>query len=361
MKYDIVIIGGGVMGAATAYHLSSSGKKVLILDQFDFDNERNASRDYSRAFRYEYGEDIFYTNLAVESLKMWKNFEEEIGVQLYFPCGALLLGRSENDYAMKSYETLRSLDHSVELLTRNELQKRFPAFSSEFGILDLNGGILEAHTATDAFLRIARARGVAMQANAKVIRLEGTNIYLESGEVLTADKIVLTPGMWVRSLLGNRLSIKTTLQPLIYLKPEKPGDFQKENFPPFAYLDEGFYGFPMHGIDAVKIARHVPGEAADPDAPLPDLSSVVSEARAFLGEFIPSLQNAELIKTKMCLYDVSPDKDFGIGELEPNLFVGTGFSGHGFKFAPLVGKYLADLALGVDAHIPERFELNKLL
>lgn len=361
MKYDVVIVGAGVMGAATAYHLSTSGKKVLLLDQFSFKNDRNASQDFSRAFRYEYGEDAFYTNLAVQSLKAWKEFEQKAGTQLYFPCGALLLARSENDYALKSYKTLQSLGHEVDLFSEEDLKKRFPQFSARFGVFDHNGGILEANTATDAFIRIAHANGVHTRENVKVVRLEGTTIYLENGEIVQAERIILTPGTWVHSLLPHRLPIQTTRQQLIYLRPKHLEEFQKDRFPCFAYLDGGFYGFPAHGIDAVKIASHIPGDVTDPDAPEADLAPLIESARLFLGEFIPSLADAEVLKTKACFYDVSPDKDFAIGELEPNVFIGTGFSGHGFKFAPVIGKYLADLVLGKEVDVPERFGIAKLL
>jgi len=148
MEYDIVIIGAGVMGSATAYYLSKSGKKILIIDQFKFKNNFNSSQDHSRAFRYEYGDDEFYTKLAVESLKLWKEFEKDAKRLFYYRCGAILLADGNEDYAMRSYKTLKKLGHKVDLLQKEELNKRFPQFSAKLGIIDYQGGILDAASAS---------------------------------------------------------------------------------------------------------------------------------------------------------------------------------------------------------------------
>jgi len=122
MKYDVVVIGAGVMGTATAYHVSKRGKKVLLVDQLPIINDINSSIDHSRVFRYEYGKDEYYTNLAVKSLKLWKEIESESGHQLYFPCGCLLLeNRKEGKYAKDAYNTLTRLGHPAVFFNKKEL------------------------------------------------------------------------------------------------------------------------------------------------------------------------------------------------------------------------------------------------
>lgn len=142
------------------------------------------------------------------------------------------------------------------------------------------------------------------------------------------------------------LPIKPTKFQLVYFKPKNEEMFTKEKFPLFAYLDQGFYGFPIHGNGTVKISNHLVGSASDPDKD----DRVVSEefiqsCRDFFKEFIPGLENAKVVKTKVCFYSMTPDEDFIVDKLRDNVVIGAGFSGHGFKFAPLIGKVLADLVL----------------
>jgi len=359
MEYDIVIIGAGVMGSATAYYLSKSGKKILLLDQFKLKNDLNSSQDYSRAFRYEYGDDEFYTNLAVESLKMWKEFEKDTKKQFYFQCGEIIIAEGEEEYAMKSYKTLQKLGHKVSLFNKKDLGSKFPQFSAKFGVLDHKGGILEASSAVESFIDLAKRNGVETLENVKVTKVDKNSITLEDNKTIKFKKLVVTCGVWASKILD--LPIKATKQQIVYFKPKNRKDFVKSKFPCFTYLDKGFYGFPIHGLDAVKISNHLPGEIINPDKDSREVSEeFINSCRNFFKQFIPELADAEVIKTKVCFYSMTSDEDFIIDKLKDNIIVGAGFSGHGFKFAPWVGKILGDLALnGETKQDISRFKLNR--
>jgi len=359
MEYDVVIIGAGVMGSATAYYLSKSGKKILLIDQFKVKNDLNSSQDYSRVFRYEYGDDEFYTNLAVESLKLWKEFENDAKKQFYFQCGSLLIAEGEEEYAMKSYKTLKKLGHKVDLLDERDLSDRFPQFAAKLGVLDYHGGILEASSAVESFVNLAKQNGIEILENVKVNKIGKNAITLEDKRTIKFSKLVVTCGVWTSKILD--LPLRATKQQLVYFKPKKSKDFTKDNFPVFGYLDIGFYGFPIHGIDAVKISNHLPGGIVDPDKDDRKVSEeFIQSCRDFFKKFIPKLADAEVVKTKVCFYNMTFDEDFIIDKLDEDIIIGAGFSGHGFKFAPLLGKILADLVLSGRTHYDiSRFRLNR--
>lgn len=345
------------MGCSAAYYLAQTGAKVVLLEQFTIEGANNASQDYSRAFRLEYGTDEFYTKLALESLELWRELERKSGRQLYFPCGALLLGKDEKDRAMESYKTLRRLGCEASLCDREELAKRYPQFRAEYGVLDHAGGVLEASGAVETFAELARAAGVTIQENTQVARLESGRATLDSGKVIKAEKVVVATGNWTRKLLPQ-LPIRSTKQQLVYFKPSSPQEFTKSVFPAFAYLEEGFYGFPIHGIGAVKLANHMPGDAVDPDdMPREASKEFIAEARRFLTQFIPRLADAEIIKSKVCLYDMSTDSDFIVDFVDENILILGGFSGHGFKFAPKIGQ-LAAAMLDHGEPPPVRFKFT---
>lgn len=361
MKYQTIIIGAGVMGGATAYYLSKTKNNILLLDQYEIENNLNSSQDHSRVFRYEYGTDEFYSKLAVEALKLWKEVEQESKTQLYFQCGCLLLGKADDTYAMKSYKTMSKLSLPIELLDGEAFHNRFPQFNCDAGVLDPNGGLLEANTATNTFVALAQKNGVQVRTNAKVIDIKDKSITLENNEEMQADKIVVTAGVWNARLLKNKIKVTPSRQELIYFQPKNLEIFQKDKFPTFGHLESGFYGIPIHKINGVKIANHFPGKPADPDTvDRNKTKEFIEKCRAFLRQYIPELADGKVVETKVCLYDMTQDEDFILDNLSESMLIGAGFSGHGFKFAPVIGKILSDLvSTGGTTYDISRFSLSK--
>ncbi|HZY94359.1 MAG TPA: FAD-dependent oxidoreductase [Candidatus Bathyarchaeia archaeon] len=352
---DVCILGGGIMGSATAYWISKmSDLKVVLLDRFGVGNERSSSNDINRVFRYSYGRDELYTQMAVQSLELWRNLEKESAQQLLINSGLLLVQGEDkiaNSFNEASYQTLIKMGLGAEQLGKEELQKRFPQFKAEAGYFDPHGGVLLASKALATFTSQAQSRGV------RFVRSEARAISATDHPIVDADgdkpvslrKLVITIGPWSNRFLKSRLpKMSPTRQQLIYLRPRKTIDnFRPGKFPVF-FTDE-HYGLPAAGIDAVKVSPKELQEEVDVDSAsrLVDEEEVDS-CRKVCREYIPDLANGDVVHSKICFYDMTANSDFVIDHDPDNLDIvyGYGFSGHGFKFAPLIGKLLAELALG---------------
>jgi sarcosine oxidase len=370
--FDVAIVGAGVMGAAAACELAGEGVSVALIDQSALPNPRAASVDHSKVFRFAYP-DPFYVRLAVDSLKRWRALEEETGTRLLTHTGALLIGKHRPSFETECYDAMRAEGCEAEVLEREQVAARFPQFNShafEYGVYDPSGAITHAEIALRALIDLARRRGVRVIENARVVEVRngGSRVIVACDNVgeLLCERAMIASGPWSRKLLpflADKLT--TTRQELVYFEPAKNSShsFEAETFPIFLELESGFYGFPIHHDGAMKIANHLKGAAADPDAASDDVSeSFVESCRGFFNEFIPALVDARVRETRVCIYNNTPDDDFIIDwhpALEGVLVV-TGFSGHGFKFGPAIGRIAADLLnTGHPGYEIDRFRLAR--
>jgi monomeric sarcosine oxidase len=354
LDVDVCVIGGGVMGVATAYAVSiMTEKRILLVDRYGVGNDYCSSNDVNRVFRYSYGNDQYYTKMAVESLRLWKEMEKKTGQKLLVPTGLLMLDgedRHANKFNESSFKTLTNLDLGAELYEGADLKKHFPQFRASRGFFDPHGGVLLASRSLETFASQAAARGVRiLERQATGFREKsGLEIETSDGGKIRAQKLVLTVGAWSASFLKDGLTrLSPMRQQLIYLKPS--GDIEK--FRPSScpvFFTDHHYGLPAVGIDGVKISNK---ELIDPVDPETAKRSVdreqIEQCRLACRRFIPELADGEVVRTKVCLYDMTENSDFVIDKDpdDANVVYGYGFSGHGFKFAPLIGKLLAELAL----------------
>jgi len=352
VETDICVLGGGIMGLATAYTLSkTSNSQVLVLDRYGVGNEYGSSNDVNRVFRYSYGSDQLYTTMAVESLKLWKKIEKESGLELLLPTGLLLLqGTDENAnrFNEASYRTLSEMKLGADRLDKDDLKKRFPQFKSEEAFFDPHGGVLLASKALLAFQSLAKAHGVKFQQGRarEIVFEEHPFVETEIHEKIEFRKLVVTIGPWSNSLLKKRLTpIRPTRQQLIYFKPLHGLEhFRPESCPVF--FTEKHYGLPAAGIDAVKVSPKELSESVDPESAKRTVDEEqIVDCREACRRFVPDLAEGEVVRTKVCLYDMTENSDFVIdkGPESTDVVYGYGFSGHGFKFAPLIGRLLAEL------------------
>jgi glycine/D-amino acid oxidase-like deaminating enzyme len=353
------------MGLATAYSITNaSDSKVLILDRYGIGNDYCSSNDATKVFRYSYGDDELYTRMAVESLKLWKNLEKESGQELLLPTGLLMLqgeDRDANGFNEASYRTLTRIKLGAEQLGVDELEKRFPQFRAEKGFFDPHGGVLLASKALDTFNSLTRRQGVKVHKGQarRIIFGDSPSIETVAGEAVRFHKLVITIGPWSNSLLNQRMtSMVPTRQQLIYLKPPKGLDLFRPRTCPVFFADK-HYGLPAAAIDGVKVS---PKELNDPVDPENANRSVDQEqiavCRDVCRKFVPDLADGEVIHTKVCLYDMTENSDFVLDRDpdHPEVVYGYGFSGHGFKFAPLIGRLLSELALDREPSFPiEKF------
>lgn len=360
------------MGAAAACELAREGVSVALIDQSALPNPRAASVDHSKVFRFAYP-DPFYVRLAVDSLKRWRALEGETGTQLLTQTGALLIGKRRPSFETECYDAMHAEGCAVELLGLDQVASRFPQFNTrafEYGVFDPSGAITHAEIALRALIDLAKRRGVTIIERARVVDVRNTAsrvvVVCDSAGDIECERAMIASGPWSRKLLpflADKLT--TTRQELVYFEPaaEISRSFEPSAFPIFLDLESGFYGFPVHHNGAMKIANHLKGEAVDPDA-LPDEvdESFIDSCRAFFSEFIPDLADARVSETRVCIYNNTPDDDFIIDwhpALEGVLVV-TGFSGHGFKFGPAIGRIAAELlSSGHSGYDIDRFGLAR--
>jgi monomeric sarcosine oxidase len=378
--YDVVIIGAGIMGASAAVEAARRGAKAALLDQSSLPNPRAASVDHSKVFRFAYP-DPLYARMAVDALALWHTLEEEAGERLMTRTGILLLGSGEDSFEAKTYDVLRGLGLEAELLAGSEVAARFPQFdrgSFDYAVFDPSGAILHAERAVRASIGLAGRSGVTVVEGERVASVErekggGVRILTERGGDIACARAIIASGPWTRALIPALAGkLRTTRQEVFYFEPAPPArpSFDAGRFPIFTALDTGFYGFPVHHAGAMKIANHGKGEPLDPLSFDPisfdgrASARGADECREFFARFLPALKDARLVEARVCIYNNTPDDDFIIDrhpELE-NVLVVTGFSGHGFKFGPLVGRISAELLLegrspsGLDRFGLARFE-----
>lgn len=376
--FDVAIVGAGVMGAAAACELAREGASVALVDQSAMPNPRAASVDHSKVFRFAYP-DPLYVKLAVDALKRWREIESETATRLLTQTGAMLIGKREPSFETECYEALRSLGLESEKLDSRQASARFPQFNSSafaYAVYDPSGAILHAETAVRALIGLARQRGVEIVEGERVIEVKqavGSRVstITESGQEIECERAMIASGPWSRTLLPLlEDKLTTTRQELVYFEPRPEQSnsshlsFDPNKFPIFLELESGFYGFPIHHAGAMKIANHHKGAEVDPNSAEEEVGEdFIERCRAFFSEFIPGLADARVREARVCIYNNTPDDDFII-DWHPQLdgvLVVTGFSGHGFKFGPTIGRIVAELLMtGRTSFNIGRFELARL-
>jgi glycine/D-amino acid oxidase-like deaminating enzyme len=294
--------------------------------------------------------------MAIESLRLWREIEKETGQELLIPAGLLML-EGEDEHANKfnesSFKTLTKLGLGAEIYEGSELKKRFPQFQSQRGFFDPHGGVLLASKSLKTFVSQAAAHGVRiLEKRLTTIRdKSGLEIETSDGETIRAQKLVVTVGPWTDSFLRDGLTrITPTRQQLIYLRPSQDLERFRPNSCPVFFTDH-HYGLPAAGIDGVKISNKELIDRVDPETARRSVDQAqIEQCRDACRKFVPDLAEGDVVQTKVCLYDMTENADFVI-DRDPDhqdIVYGYGFSGHGFKFAPLIGRLLAELVLDLE-------------
>jgi monomeric sarcosine oxidase len=367
----VIVVGGGVMGLSTGAAVASRGAKVTVLEQRTLAHPWATSHGLSRAIRHEYGSNSIYTEMVAHSLGLWSALAEETNRRLYTETGILTLGLTGDGQTMEGYQVMRDAGLPVELLTPQDVQRRFPQFKVQdsYDCVTYNprGGYLAASECVQALAERLRARGGQLQEGVRVHRVEapgsgGGRVVLDSGDALAADKVVVTAGPWIRYVLPDlALPVRITRQQVCYFHAPSQPSLSIGSFPVFLASME-YYGFPVHGQDLFKVGIHTFGAEVDPNQPYDPSMEEVEQVRAFLRQVIPSASDLPFAMADPCMYDVTPDEDFILDRLPgaPGVVLGSGFSGHGFKFGVLIGELLAALALEEEPAIPlDRFRINR--
>jgi sarcosine oxidase len=258
--------------------------------------------------------------------------------------------KGANRFNEASYDTLSRMGFGAERLYHEDIRRRFPLFKAEEGFFDPHGGVLFASEAVIALSSLAKRRGARFLKDraTRILVDDRPRVETAGSEIIRFQKLIVTIGPWSSSLLGNGLTpMRPTRQQLVYFKPSKGVErFRPESCPVF--FTDKHYGLPAAGIDAVKVSPKELSEPADPESAKRSVDDEqIDDCREACRKFVPDIADGEVVRTKVCLYDMTENSDFVIDN-DPehsNVVYGYGFSGHGFKFAPLIGKLLAALAL----------------
>jgi sarcosine oxidase len=372
--FDVVVCGLGAMGSAALQHLARRGKRVLGLERYAPGHDRGSSHGLTRIIRLGYFEHPSYVPLLRHTYKLWHELEQTIGRQLLHVTGIAEIGPAHSALVRGTLACahLHALRH--ELLAAPELMRRFPAFRvppDYVAVVQPDGGVLEVEPAIAAQLALATAAGAEIRTGEVVRAVEPragrVRIVTDRGSV-EAGAAIVAAGAWVRSLLPELAApLRVTREVMGWFEPTDAQLFSGGRTPVFIIESRHgmHYGIPPQGSvhAGVKVAKHHHrNETVDPDA-YDRTVSVADEAliRAAIAEHIPAA-NGRLIAAKTCLYTMTPDGDFIIDRLPgaSNIIVASPCSGHGFKFAPVIGEILADLATtGATPHDIERFSLGR--
>lgn len=353
--YDVIVIGAGGMGSASAYHLAKNGANVIVLEKFHRGHTSGSSHGETRIIRFFYDKP-FYTELMKTAYSEWRSLESYFNKQLLFITGSISMGRKGNHYTSAVSESLDKAKVNYEWWNTQELSKRFPQFQvpDDYEILwQKDTGFLYASECVLTHLQQAERHGAKVFENTPVKRIDWQadvpTIRTEKDQYL-GRKVVVTAGAWTSSLLPELdLPLKVTKQQVCYYKPSNTELFQPNNYPVFTEITtdgEFIYGIPYYGNNGAKVARHGSGQLFSPNDRDREPDEVYNEhINAYVKGRIPGLGKAT--HSEVCLYTETPDEDFII-DAHPmceNLLIAAGFSGHGFKFCSLVGRIMCELTL----------------
>ena len=355
--YDVVVVGAGVFGSWTAYHLASAGKRVAIVDAYGAGNSRASSGGETRAIRCAYGANETYTRWAARSLEQWKTLLGGVQPPYFHETGVLFVAREKDTQAEASLQTLARVGVPHDRLERTDLDRRFPQFKFgrvHWAIYEPTSGAIMARRSVQRVLAAARAVGAAyVDGRARRVSEAASSgslkaVDLDDGRTLRGAAFVFACGPWLPKVLPVALGqrIFPTRQEVFYVGPP-PGDvrFRPPAMPVWIDFAEEFYGLPDIEGKGFKIAPDRHGPPFDPDAGERVVTAAGRRAvRAYLTKRFPALARQPLIASEVCQYENTSNGDFLIDRhpTRRNVWIVGGGSGHGFKHGPVVGQYVAE-------------------
>ncbi|KAJ3676867.1 hypothetical protein LUZ60_002591 [Juncus effusus] len=387
-SFDTVVIGAGIMGSCTAYHLSKLNQKTLLLEQFDLLHQLGSSHGHSRTIRAAYAKP-FYPPLVSLSYSLFLSAQAESGYTVLTPTTQLDLWPESNSGLQACIENLKE----YELLNKEKLKEKF---SGAFDLPDDGwtavetpiGGVINATKAVAMFQSLAARNGTVFKdhVEATYIKKEENSIRVISAnnEVFFAKKVIITAGAWTSKLVKSINGVELPIQPLhlliCYWKIKEGHECKltpQQRFPTFSsHGDDHIFGTPSieyPGLIKISLDR---GPPCDPDNRNWELGSksgsqrkeninsmiepIVQWIDQFMSQYVETADGP--LMSQGCMYSMTPDKDYIIdflgGEFGKDVVVAGGFSGHGFKMGPVVGKILAEMAVEGEVSVPDGVDLG---
>jgi len=371
--YDVIVLGLGGMGSAAASHLAGRGRRVIGFDLYPPAHNRGASHGRTRIIREAYFEHPSYVPLVWRAYELWAELEQASGTLLLLTTGGIMIGAPDSILVRGALESARVHSLAHELLDAKEVRRRFPVFAPDagmVGVLEPRAGILFPEECVLAHLRAAARAGAELRHEEPVLAWSAAphavTVSTPRGSY-EAGALVIAPGPWAPEVLAD-LGVPVIIERQI-IPWFRPADletaFDPARCPIYMWQVEHrlFYGFPQLAFDGVKIAEHAHGNETTADGVRREIAPAEIEAlrRDFVAPYMPAA-NGPLLSATTCLYSMTPDTQFILDHhpAHENVVVACGFSGHGFKFTPVVGEILADLALeGRTGHDISLFTLDR--
>ncbi len=358
MSYDVIVLGLGGMGSAAASHLARRGKRVLGLDRFPPAHDQGSSHGRSRIIREAYWEHPSYVPLVRRAYELWADLERAHGRQLLLTTGGIMIGPPDSDLVRGSLESARLHNLTHEILDSPAIRQRFPVFApgdEMIGVYEPRAGVLSVEECVTACLRQASRAGAALHHEEPALdwtaSAQGVEVRTPRARYQAA-RLVITAGPWAPTVLAElSLPLVIERQVVAWFRPVAlQAAFEASRCPVHVWRANGrfFYGIPALEGGEVKIAEHARGNPTTADTIKREIAGEEIDGlrRDFVSRYMPAA-NGEVVATGTCMYTVSPDKHFivDVHPRYPNVVFASGFSGHGYKFAPVIGEILADLSV----------------
>lgn len=351
--YDVAVIGAGVFGAWTAWHLAKRGQRVALLEAHGPAHSRASSGGETRIIRMGYGADELYTRWSQRSLWQWKEFSTAAKQPLFLETGVLWLA-GENDARLRETSAaLQQCGVTFEELNREELGRRYRQIGFDGvkrGLFEPQSGVLMARRAVAAVVEDAVRRGVEYRCAQilnprKAGRVE--HVTTSEGKRIAAGQFVFACGPWLGKVFPDVLSARifpTRQEVFFFGVPAGDLRFAPPALPTWLFQEDLMYGMPDIENRGLKIAFDQHGERVDPDTQSRMVTPAMTEmARKYAARRFPALRDAPIVETRVCQYENTSNGDFLVDrhpEMENVWFAGGG-SGHGFKHGPAAGEYVA--------------------
>jgi monomeric sarcosine oxidase len=368
--YAAIVLGGGTMGIACAWELARRGKRALVLEQFDFVHDRGAHSGQTRIFRHAYAEGAEYVPLVMRADELWQQLEAQSGTRLLYRVGGLEMASPGHLHTRRAKES--AVEHHIDFqsLTPAEVRRTWPMihipdeWEAGFGP---GAGFLDVDAALHAMLNCARRSGVDFKAYtpAGSWGASAEGVWVKTAERrYDGDALIVTAGAWAGRIL-QQLNLPLTIQRKVqwWFQVSNPAVYAPERFPIFITDSKHgeIYGFPVYLSPGIKIANHSGGDPTDPDRVNRRVSDDEKSDVMSLASWFLEGVSSNVVQSVVCLYARTPDGQFIVDRHPewPNVIIGCGFSGHGFKFTPALGEHMVSLALDTDEQPRALFRLNR--
>jgi sarcosine oxidase len=366
-NYDAVVLGTGGVGSSAAFHLARRGARVLGIDRFPGGHDRGSSHGETRIIRQAYFEHPDYVPLLVRAYELWRELEIEAAEKLLFQVGLLQIGPANGAVVRGVLASSQQHGLAIEQHTAAEIHRRWPGFhvpEGLVGVFESAAGYLLVERSVLAHLAAAEKCGAEFRFGCSACSFDregsGVAVELESGEVLHADKLIVTAGPWTPQLLADLGVPLVVRRKHVYWFPAADEYHADRGFPTFLFeLPHGvFYGFPQIDSLGLKAAEHSGGNRVED--PLIDQRVLdphdLARVQDFLSTCLPGVGRPH-VRHSVCYYTMSPDEHFIVDQHPemPNVLFAAGLSGHGFKFTSVLGQALAEMALEGQTKLPVDF------